>query len=76
MGLALLSQIGYCTTKPSSDQTTTYSLLSSQGAVTEDEINQYLSIMKLVSLVSDNYQRDFSWNYAEYLMGLGKLYKA
>ena len=75
MGLALLSQIGYCTTKPSGDQTATYSLLSSQGAVTEDEINQYLSIMEHVPLVSDNYQRDFSWNYAEYLMGLGKLYQ-
>ena len=43
MGLALLSQIGYCITKPSSDQKATYSLLSSQGAVTEDEINIYPS---------------------------------
>jgi len=27
--------------------------------------------MKLVPFARNNYQRDFSWNYAEYLMGLG-----
>ncbi|MDG2471754.1 MAG: hypothetical protein P8M71_01390 [Pseudomonadales bacterium] len=70
------NQIGYSETKQASDQETLYSLSSIQGPVTENEINQYLSILKRVPSVKDNYQRDFSWNYAEYLMGLGKLYQA
>ena len=54
---------------------THYKLEKSLGLASESEITKYLEIVSKAALIKDNYSRGFSWNYANYLMGLGRLYQ-
>ena len=41
----------------------------------EKEIEQYLDLFDSLVLPENNYTRGLSWNYSEYILGLGYIYE-
>ena len=52
-----------------------YYLKSEHSISIEKEIEQYLDLFDSLVLPENNYTRGLSWNYSEYILGLGYIYE-